>query len=315
MTLDLFFDPLLCLAIVAVAVRALATADLFEAVVLFMVFGLLLSFAWARLQAVDVAIAEAAIGAGLTGALFLNALGRSGDLPAEARRQRRWTALLPVLGLAAVLALALGRTLLAPVGAPGLREAVMAELPASGVSNPVTAVLLNFRAYDTLLEVAVLTLAVAAVWSVRPEHSADPARTLAPGPILIALVRIIAPIAIVVGAYLLWAGSSAPGGAFQAGAVIGAAGILLQVAGFIGPPDRRRGAVRMAVVGGLAGFLGVAVGVMGGSRQFLEYRAESASGLILLVETLLTISIAVMLFALFAGAGRPPAGARGTTPS
>ena len=35
-----------------------------------------MSLAWVRLKAVDIALAEAAIGAGLTGALFLTALGR-----------------------------------------------------------------------------------------------------------------------------------------------------------------------------------------------------------------------------------------------
>jgi uncharacterized MnhB-related membrane protein len=36
----------------------------------------MLSLAWVRLKAVDIALAEAAIGAGLTGALFLTALDR-----------------------------------------------------------------------------------------------------------------------------------------------------------------------------------------------------------------------------------------------
>jgi energy-converting hydrogenase B subunit D len=49
-------------------------------VVQFIVFGLLMALAWARLQAPDIALAEAAIGAGLTGALLLDALG---TLPAR----------------------------------------------------------------------------------------------------------------------------------------------------------------------------------------------------------------------------------------
>ena len=35
----------------------------------------------------------------------------------------------------------------------------------SGVRNPVTAVLLNFRGYDTLLEMGVLLVALLGVWS------------------------------------------------------------------------------------------------------------------------------------------------------
>ena len=45
-----------------------------RAVVMFIVFGLLLTLAWARLDAPDIALAEAAIGAGLTGALLLDAV-------------------------------------------------------------------------------------------------------------------------------------------------------------------------------------------------------------------------------------------------
>ena len=36
---------------------------------------------------------------------------------------------------------------------------VSSNMPISGVENPVTAVLLNFRGYDTLLEIGVLLLA------------------------------------------------------------------------------------------------------------------------------------------------------------
>jgi multicomponent Na+:H+ antiporter subunit G len=49
--------------------------DMFRAVVMFIVFGLLMALAWVRLQAPDIALAEAAIGAGLTGVLLLDTLG------------------------------------------------------------------------------------------------------------------------------------------------------------------------------------------------------------------------------------------------
>jgi energy-converting hydrogenase B subunit D len=69
-----WLDAALGLTLIWIAWRALAAAELFKAVVLFIVFGLLLALAWARLAAPDVALAEAAIGAGLTGALLLDAL-------------------------------------------------------------------------------------------------------------------------------------------------------------------------------------------------------------------------------------------------
>jgi energy-converting hydrogenase B subunit D len=69
-----FFDAAVAGMLVWIGWRALATAELFRAVALFIVFGLVMTLAWVRLQAPDVALAEAAIGAGLTGALLLDAL-------------------------------------------------------------------------------------------------------------------------------------------------------------------------------------------------------------------------------------------------
>lgn len=68
------FDLMLAAALPLTAWRALAASDLFKAAVYFIVFGLLMALAWARLAAPDIALAEAAIGAGLTGALLLDAV-------------------------------------------------------------------------------------------------------------------------------------------------------------------------------------------------------------------------------------------------
>jgi energy-converting hydrogenase B subunit D len=70
------FDALLAAALLWSAARVLATPRRFEAVVLFVAFGLLMALCWMRLGAPDVALAEAAIGAGLTGALLFSALAR-----------------------------------------------------------------------------------------------------------------------------------------------------------------------------------------------------------------------------------------------
>ena len=70
------FDVLLCIVLLFVAWQALTSTDLFRAIVLFIAFGLLMAISWVRLNAIDVAIAEVAIGAGLTGALLLAALAK-----------------------------------------------------------------------------------------------------------------------------------------------------------------------------------------------------------------------------------------------
>lgn len=72
MTIIQFFDVTLILILILCAWFALTTPDLLRAVVLFIAFGLLVSLAWIRLDAPDVALAEAAVGSGLTGALLLS---------------------------------------------------------------------------------------------------------------------------------------------------------------------------------------------------------------------------------------------------
>jgi uncharacterized MnhB-related membrane protein len=76
MVLQWLFDSLLIIVLLWLAWLLLSSADLFKAIVLFIAFGLVMALAWVRLDAPDVALAEAAIGAGLTGALLLSALAR-----------------------------------------------------------------------------------------------------------------------------------------------------------------------------------------------------------------------------------------------
>ncbi len=70
------FDIILVLTLLWLGWRLLNSEDIFKAVILFISFGLLMALAWVRMRAPDVALAEAALGAGLTGPLFLAALRR-----------------------------------------------------------------------------------------------------------------------------------------------------------------------------------------------------------------------------------------------
>ena len=100
---------------------------------------------------------------------------------------------------------------------------VAANLADSGVTNPVTAVLLNFRAYDTLLELAVLLAALLGIFALGPARPGFKEG----GPVLDGLIRWLVPLLVVTGGYLLWVGAHAPGGAFQAGALLAAAAVLM----------------------------------------------------------------------------------------
>jgi uncharacterized MnhB-related membrane protein len=78
------FDLILSTALVALAVAALTSREPRRAVILFIAFGLLLALVWARLRAPDLALAGAAIGAGLAGALMLAAARRAAGTRARA---------------------------------------------------------------------------------------------------------------------------------------------------------------------------------------------------------------------------------------
>lgn len=211
--------------------------------------------------------------------------------------------LLRVVFEAAVLvfAIALGAVLLAQgFTAEGLRETVASAMPDSGVKHPVTAVLLNFRGYDTLLEMLVLLLALVGVRSLgglpRPV-APDP-----PSPVLSFLLQVLTPVLFLVSLYLLWRGSSGAGGAFQAGAVLGAAGVLWLLAERPVsrlPVDKPLRPLLVMGVGGFA-IAGMVFAVSGGA--FLAYPAAYAGQLIFAIEALATASIAVTLIVLFIGA-------------
>lgn len=219
------------------------------------------------------------------------------------------------VALSVLLGLALGAAVLQIAGTPPpvvLPELVDNALGRSGVSNPVTAVLLNFRAYDTLLEVAVLVIAGLSALSMNQAAMASPPARHSADVLLDALSRWFVPLLLVLAAYLVWAGSHRPGGAFQAGAVLAAAGVLMRLSGrslhFLDTGN----VLRAGLVIGLAGFLLVAVlGPLTGTA-FLTYPPSLAGGLILGVELLLTISIASVLLGLFESA-TPPGGEPGSS--
>jgi multisubunit Na+/H+ antiporter MnhB subunit len=218
----------------------------------------------------------------------------------------RWlaaAALAPLLTLLALAALA------PPPTHPRLADEVAAALPRAGAPHPVTAVLLDLRAYDTWLEVAVLLAAVMVVLGV---HRAVDLRSVpvppVRDPVLAWLVRLVVPPMVLVAGYLLWLGSHAPGGAFQAGAVLGATGILLLAAGHRSVAGLDPRVLRPALAAGTAAFLVAGTAGSLAGRRFLEHPADHAGSVILLVETAAALSIGLTLVALFAGArgGRIP---------
>lgn len=201
-----------------------------------------------------------------------------------------------LVSFSALAAVLIGVMLQLPPPAVDLAHQVTERLEIGGASHPVTAVLLNFRGYDTLLEIGVLLVALIAVIGVSHERGTRPHR---PGlPLLQMLARLLAPLMVLVAGYLLWAGAHRPGGAFQAGAVLAAAGVLLHLARML-PAWKAPGPVlRAGLTAGFLIFLGVAAALLA-NGVLLKYPPASAKMLILLIESGLALSLGLVLTGLF----------------
>jgi multisubunit Na+/H+ antiporter MnhB subunit len=307
MTVALALDAGLALLVLGVAVWTIGGGPAFAAVVGFVAFGLLLALVWVRLAAVDVALTEAAIGSGVTGAVLIAAAARL--RPTEVRSAaERPAAMLRVVAavLSALVFAGLAGLVLVPADpAPTLGPAAAVHLAELGVGNAVTAVLLAYRSVDTLLEKVVLLLALVGVWSLAPDRFWGGApgvlRPARPDGALALLGRLLPPIGIVVGVYILWVGAIAPGGAFQAGAILAAMWLLVMIAGLRDPPEIGQRRLRLLLVAGPAVFLAVGLAGFALPGGFLSYPANYAKPLIIAIEAVLTLSIAVILGLLVAG--------------
>lgn len=144
----------------AVALVIARTRSVLAAVMLSGIYSFLMASIFLVLDAADVAFTEAAVGAGIATVLGLAALSLTADREAPPRR-KPWLA----FGATAAAGLAL---LYAMGDAPAVGDAnapahahvaprYLAETPdAIGIPNVVTAVLADYRSFDTLGEAAVI---------------------------------------------------------------------------------------------------------------------------------------------------------------
>jgi multicomponent Na+:H+ antiporter subunit B len=151
----------------AVVVAMALQRELFGVVVLSGIYSFLMATVLVALDAVDVAMTEAAVGAGVSTVLLLAALHLTGGREAKALHR-------PLLPLA--LAIAVGALLAygmlglpafsdpsAPIHAHVVPRYLQEGPRETGVPNVVTAVLASYRGFDTLGETAVVFTAGAGV--------------------------------------------------------------------------------------------------------------------------------------------------------
>ncbi|GGE58120.1 MnhB domain-containing protein [Nesterenkonia cremea] len=290
----------------------------------FLSLGALTALVWLRLDSVDVGLAEAGLGGGILGALLVWLAIRSPHSPAPdsaetisttqptsgTRRTSR-----PILNPRTLLGCAAGAVLGGGLclvwfqvlhALPAWSEPLEEQMETTGVTHEITGVLLAFRAYDTLLESAVLMLAGVAVMALGRDgglHQLSLPQPEVPSA-LRWLVRLCAPVLLLAGLWLLFAGSSDSGGAFQSGAVLCSLLILLRTAHALPSRERTEPWIRPLLIGGvvvfiLAGLVGPLLADPLLSEAWLSWQPQWATAAVLSVEILLTIGIAVGLFLMY----------------
>ena len=239
--MTIVFGVFLLSLLLITAVAIVRTKNLFVAVMLMGIASLLIAGNFFLLDAADVALTEAAVGAGISTVLFLGALA----LTAERERSRTSRPLLS-LGVVAVAALVIIYATFdkpsfgdpeAPVQvhvAPWYLEKTREYID---IPNVVTGVLGSFRGYDTLGEVfVVFTAGIGVLFLLASGSAARPGGPAAPGAeanvglrhhlVPRVIGRLLIPFILLFGLYVQFHGEYGPGGGFQAGAIIAASVIL-----------------------------------------------------------------------------------------
>jgi len=178
MTLSVI-DAALLVLVVLCALGAALLRDLLAVIIVFAAYSLGVSIIWLLLRAPDVALTEAAVGAGIMSLLFLLALANT-TRPStdELFESVEWR---PLLGVGAfVIVMAATVPHLPAIGSSGAANPVVGgevteyylanAYEETEVKNAVTAVLAAYRGFDTLGEaVVVFTAGVAALTVLRKE--------------------------------------------------------------------------------------------------------------------------------------------------
>ncbi len=129
-------------------------------------------------------------------------------------------------------------------------------------ANTVTAIVVNFRGFDTLGEVTVLFLAATALGSIlfkKRHHIGERTVMLPASSIVGSGAKLIFPAIILLGAYVFIHGHLTPGGGFQGGTII-ATGFLLMLISY---RDFSISHNILSVIESLAGILFVVFGLLG----------------------------------------------------
>lgn len=307
---------------VITAVGMVRARNLFAAVMLMGIFSLLMAVEFIMLDAPDVALTEAAVGAGISVVLLLSALA----LTAKEEQAR---GIKPALPLVVVLVTAgaifyatFDKPALGDPDAPVHRHVASEYFPLTreriDIPNVVTAVLASFRGYDTLGEViVVLTAAIGVLFLIGPDAPYGK-RGPSSGSMFVSgglkhhqplriVGKIAIPFIILFALYVQFHGEYSPGGGFQAGSLFAAAIILYGLLeGSTGAANViPTGVLRALAAGGALIFGGTGIVTMLLGGNFLDYDVLRDDGVkaqqlgIIVIEAGVGITVAGVLLVVY----------------
>ncbi len=318
------FALFLLTLLVITALAIVQTTNLFVAVMLTSIFSLLMASNFFILDAADVALTEAAVGAGITTVIFLAALMLTTEHEKPHLSRRKLNTVVITILASLIIYATFDKPRLGDPDAPvhqHLAPWYLEKTPEyMDFPNVVTAILGSFRGYDTLGEVFVVFAAcigVLFILGVKPPEGStyNPYRSGLKHHLIPQVVgRLLIPFLVLFGLYVQFHGEYSPGGGFQAGALIASAIILYAL--LEGEAAALRAVPRSVllglVIGGatLYGGVGVVCILMGGN--FLEYTvlldnpvAAQQTGIIL-IEAGVGMAVCGALLSIFhAFAARP----------
>ena len=232
------FGIFLLSLLVITAVAIVRTANLFVAVMLMGIASLLIAANFFILDAADVALTEAAVGAGISTVLFLSALALTAEREKKATQKRSLSLLVTSVMALLIIYASFDEPRLGDPEAPVHTHVAPWYLEKTpeyvDIPNVVTAVLGSYRGYDTLGEVfVVFTAGIGVLFllgSGRVVRSREEETEISLGlrhhliPRVVG--RMLIPFILLFGLYVQFHGEYGPGGGFQAGAIIAASIIL-----------------------------------------------------------------------------------------
>lgn len=177
-----------------------------------------------------------------------------------------------------------------------------------GVSNIVTGILITYRGFDTLGEVAVLFMVAASVGLLLKKDGRAADTTLArtdepepPSEIVNSGAAVLLPLIFTFGAYVIMNGHLSAGGGFQGGAIVASGSMLMLLA----RPGSSLNVAALSVIESFAGVIYVCIGVLGLAfaggfldGRFLplgEFGAFLSAGAVPVISALLGIKVGAEL--------------------